>query len=70
MKEVLQMTFRLDNDKEHIVSLLGPKAGLADTAVRPVMQAMVDKHFIIVNGAELSGIKGAVIVKTQTTKLI
>ena len=69
-KEVLQMVFGLENNKEHTLSLLGPKPGLNEAAVRPVMQNMITKHALLVNGAKATNIKSAAVVKTTTDKII
>lgn len=68
-KAVLQMVFKLDNDKDHTISLLGPKSTLADADVRPVMNNIIAKNAIVVNGAKALSPKSAAIVKTDVTKL-
>ncbi|MGP1367151.1 MAG: DUF2922 domain-containing protein [Schwartzia sp. (in: firmicutes)] len=70
MKKTLYMTFALDNGKKKQIALANPKAGLAETDVRPVMTSMVTRHALTPGGAALAAVDAAVVREVKDTKLI
>ena len=65
----LKMTFNLENGRTTSLSLADPKADLTEAVVRPVMESMVAKDALRVNGNKIAAAKTAVSRKVEEQEL-
>ena len=69
MSKVLKMVFNLEGAKTLTYSLADPKDGLTKTAVEAVMNNMIAKQAVVVDGIYPQSIKEAVIKSTEEIAL-
>jgi hypothetical protein len=69
MSKVLKMVFNLEGAKTLTYSLADPKDGLTKAAVEAVMNNMIAKQAVVVNGIYPQSIKEAVIKSTEEIAL-
>lgn len=69
MSKVLKMVFNLEGAKTLTYSLADPKDGLTKAAVEAVMNNMIAKQAVVVDGIYPQSIKEAVIKSTEEIAL-
>jgi len=69
MSKVLKMVFNLEGAKTLTYSLADPKDGLTKAAVEAVMNNMIAKQAVVVDGIYPQSIKEAVIRSTEEIAL-
>jgi len=66
---VLEMTFRLDNDKNATISVANPKDDLTATTVKAAMNAIILDSIFDYDGAEMVAPASAKLVKKEISEV-
>ena len=70
MKSVLKMVLSLPGNKTVTYSLADPKDGIGKAEVEAVLDEMVTKRAVVVNGDFATAVKEAYIQKTERQELV